>query len=200
VELAYYAAGCARSCPSPTRVSRDAPAAAAHFAARREPNDVGRCLPTTRSDYWPRPGRCVKGCTTTAAARRSGAAAALPCSNRPPPRRGRPRRASTYDWARAETHLYLHHDAEAKALLEASERALPDDYNPGRAASRSSICRLGELTEALARGGSRVTESLRPAQRLRAVDQSDTSWTSEAQRDAARAGCRGATGALSGAS
>lgn len=57
--------------------------------------------------------------------------------------------ASTYDWARAETHLYLHHEAQAKALLAASEKALPDDYNPP---ARLAIVhfRLGEYPEALA--------------------------------------------------
>ncbi len=56
---------------------------------------------------------------------------------------------STYDWARAETHLYLHHDAEAKALLVASEKALPDDYNPPARLAVVHL-RLGEYPEALA--------------------------------------------------
>jgi len=38
--------------------------------------------------------------------------------------------ASTFDWARAESLLYLGRGPDAAKLLEKSEAALPDDYNP----------------------------------------------------------------------
>ncbi len=38
--------------------------------------------------------------------------------------------ASTFDWARAETLLYLDRGADAIAMLEKSEAGLPADYNP----------------------------------------------------------------------
>ena len=38
--------------------------------------------------------------------------------------------ASTFNWARASAYLYLKQGPEALKMLEASEKALPDDYNP----------------------------------------------------------------------
>jgi thioredoxin-like negative regulator of GroEL len=40
------------------------------------------------------------------------------------------RAASTFNWARATAFLYVGRGSEAIAMLEASEKALPDDYNP----------------------------------------------------------------------
>ncbi len=57
--------------------------------------------------------------------------------------------ASTYDWARAETFVYLGQPDEAVKLLEKSEAGLPDDYNPPARLARVYFDR-GRLGEALA--------------------------------------------------
>jgi len=57
--------------------------------------------------------------------------------------------ALTYDYARSETLLYLQRAPEALALLEARERALPDDYNPPYYLARV-YRELGQLDAALA--------------------------------------------------
>lgn len=148
VELASYAADCAEELPeSDARVVTVRQRAAAQFAAVA--GDATSALSADeRSDYWRQVWTLREKLHDDAGARDAAerrlavlepAAAAAPDATA----------ASTYDWARAETHLYLHHDAQAKALLAASERALPDDYNPG---SRLAIVhlRLNELDEARA--------------------------------------------------
>lgn len=148
VELAYYAADCAEELPeSDVRQTAMRERAATHFAAVA--SDTTSALSADeRSDYWRQIWALREALHDETGAREAAerrlavlepAAAAAPDATA----------ASTYDWARAETQLYLHHDAEAKALLVASERALPDDYNPP---SRLAIVhlRLGELPEALA--------------------------------------------------
>jgi predicted Zn-dependent protease len=57
--------------------------------------------------------------------------------------------ASTYDNARAESYLALGKGAEAVALLEASEKRLPDDYNPPARLARV-LHKLGKDKDALA--------------------------------------------------
>jgi thiol-disulfide isomerase/thioredoxin len=57
--------------------------------------------------------------------------------------------ASTFDWARAETFVYLGQPEEAVKLLEKSEAGLPDDYNPPSRLARVQYDR-GRLGEALA--------------------------------------------------
>jgi thioredoxin-like negative regulator of GroEL len=56
---------------------------------------------------------------------------------------------STYDWARAETFIYLGQPDDAVALLAKSEAALPDDYNPPSRLARVYFQR-GRYGEALA--------------------------------------------------
>ncbi len=69
--------------------------------------------------------------------------------------------ASTFDWARAETNLYLKHPDEAKRLLENSERALPDDYNPPSRLARVHM-ELSEYGEALAAVDRALTKAYGP--------------------------------------
>ncbi|HKA90793.1 MAG TPA: thioredoxin family protein [Haliangiales bacterium] len=57
--------------------------------------------------------------------------------------------ASTYDWARAETFVYLGQPEEAVKLLEKSEVGLPADYNPPARLARVYYDR-GRYGEALA--------------------------------------------------
>jgi tetratricopeptide (TPR) repeat protein len=47
-----------------------------------------------------------------------------------------PQLALTYDWARAESLLWLGRGEEARSFLEERERALPDDYNPPHSLAR----------------------------------------------------------------
>ncbi len=55
---------------------------------------------------------------------------------------------STYDWARAETALWLGQGERAITLLERRERELPADYNPAHRLARVYV-QLGRLPEAL---------------------------------------------------
>ncbi|MDB4972099.1 MAG: hypothetical protein JWN48_440 [Myxococcaceae bacterium] len=57
--------------------------------------------------------------------------------------------ALTYDWARAESLLQLGRGTEALSLLEAREKALPDDYSPPYYLARVDLA-LGRCREGLA--------------------------------------------------
>ena len=160
VELASYATDCAEDLPeTDARVAKLRTRAAAHFAAVA--GDATTALSADdRGDYWHQVWLLREQLHDDAGAREAAerrlavveaAAVAAPDATA----------RSTYDWARAESNLYLHHDAEAKALLVASERDLPDDYNPP---SRLAIVhlRLNELDEALAAIGRALPKAYGP--------------------------------------
>lgn len=133
-DFAYYALSCADELdPSDARVERVRRAAENKLSVLCE-NGSTELTPDDQSD----------ACASLHAARRA-------LADRSGERRAADKRlrvleaasqglpaelALTYDWSRAESLLWLGRGEEARAFLEARERALPEDYNPPHSLAR----------------------------------------------------------------